>query len=77
MQNARHNFTVKEQLEDFLGININGEGDKFNLTQPKLIQSITKELGLALEGEKAPSIRDIPMLSSKQLSRHLDSASRL
>jgi hypothetical protein len=73
MKDAKLNLTVEGQLEDVLGVNISRQEDKFVLTQPKLIQSIIEELGLATEGDKAPNIKDIPMQSSKQVSRHLDS----
>ncbi len=73
MRDAKLNLTVEGQLEDFLGVNINRQDDKFVLTQPKLIQSIIEELGLDSEGDRAPNIKDIPMQSSKILGRHSDS----
>ena len=37
-------MTVEGDLKDFLGVNIQREGDKFVLTQPHLIDSILKSL---------------------------------
>ena len=54
------NMTVEGELKDFLGVNIQREGDKFILTQPQLIDNILKSLRLK-KNESAP--RDTPMLS--------------
>ena len=67
---AQLNMTVEGELKDFLGVNIQREGDKFVLTQPQLIDSILKSLRLK-KNESAP--RDTPMLSSKILQKELDS----
>ena len=63
-------MTVEGDLKDFLGVNIQREGDKFVLTQPHLIDSILKSLRLR-KNESAS--RDTPMLPSKILQREPDS----
>ena len=57
-------MTVEGDLKDFLGVNIQREGDKFILTQPQLVDSILNSLHLE-KGKSAT--RDTPMLSSRIL----------
>ena len=67
-------ITVEGQIDDFLGVNISRVNDEFHLTQPKLIQSILEELNLVAQKDDAPvKTKDIPMLSSKFIGRHLES----
>ena len=63
-------ITDEGSVADFLGVNIKQEGDSFHLTQPKLIESILKDLSLPT----GSSTKDIPMASSKLLSRHKESS---
>ena len=63
-------MTVEGELKDFLGVNIQREGDRFILTQPQLIDSILKSLRLKKDES---THRDTPMLSSRILQKELDS----
>ena len=71
MREAQLDLTVEGTLSDFLGVNISRMDDgKYVLTQPRLIDSVIQEVipqGLPV------SLKDIPMASSRLLSRHLDS----
>ena len=62
-------ITEEGSVADFLGVNIKRDGDLFHLTQPKLIESILEDLSLPI----GSSTKDIPMASSKILSRHKES----
>ena len=62
-------ITDEGDIADFLGVNIQREGESFHLTQPKLIDSILEDLHLKEDSH----IKDIPMASSKLLSRHKES----
>ena len=62
-------ITDEGDIADFLGVNIQREGGSFHLTQPKLIDSILEDLSL----QEGSHTKDIPMASSKLLSRHKDS----
>jgi len=65
------NITEEGSLADFLGVNIDKKDDgTYHLTQPKLIQSILEELKLSADNV---TTKDIPMASSKLLSRHPES----
>lgn len=69
-------ITSQPKVDDFLGVKItrleNDLGtEAFTLTQPQLVNSILKDLGLEKEGAKS---RPIPALSSVRLHRHEGSA---
>jgi hypothetical protein len=70
LQAAQLGITDEGDIADFLGVNITRVGDEFHLTQPKLIQSIIEDLGL---DKPNTHTKDIPMASSKLLSRHTNS----
>ena len=71
MKRVKLDITVEGDLSDFLGVNIDRLPDgSFHLSQPKLIDSILKDL--RLDGDNV-SIKTTPMSSSKLLSRHPDS----
>jgi Reverse transcriptase (RNA-dependent DNA polymerase). len=60
------NITIKGDLQDFLGINIQRENDSsINLTQPHLIEQILKDLRLTDENVK---VKDTPAKSSQILT---------
>ena len=64
------NITVEGDLQDFLGVNIQREGDNMiRLSQPHLERQICKELGL----DENSSTKKIPAASSKILKRHAES----
>ena len=63
-------ITNEGTIADFLGVHIERKDNSFHLTQPKLIESILQDLHLP----EGASTKDIPMASSKLLSRHKDSA---
>ncbi len=70
MKKVGLDLTVEGDISDFLGINIQCHKDsKVNLTQPHLIDSILKELGLQADNAKAKST---PAASSKLLGCHDD-----
>ena len=74
IKDAKLDITVEGKIEDFLGVNIQEKGDKFHLTQPNLIKSIIKDLGLEEKQDGSPvNTKDIPMASSKFLGKHLNS----
>ena len=60
-------ITIKGDIWDFLGINIDCQNDQYHLTQPQLIKYILHELKLTDEKVKP---KDIPMASSRILHRH-------
>ncbi len=63
-------LTVKGDISDFLGINIQRHNDgTVHLTQPHLIDSILKELGLQANSAKS---KTMPAASSKLLGCHDD-----
>jgi len=64
---AKLGITDEGDVADFLGVHIERKDGEFHLTQPKLIESILEELHL--QGENVLT-KDIPMASSKLLSRH-------
>jgi hypothetical protein len=71
MKQADLDLTVEGDVADFLGVNITRLDDNsFNLTQPKLIDSILEDLGL---GHDSTSTKQVPMATTKLLSRHPDS----
>jgi hypothetical protein len=70
MMEAVLNITVEGNISDFLGVQIQREGDVFHLSQPHLISDIPTELRLNNENTVTKSI---PTASSKQLLWHLDS----
>ena len=70
MIEAGLNITVEGNISDFLGVQIQREGDVFHLSQPHLISDILTELRLNDENTVTKST---PTASSKQLLRHLDS----
>ena len=71
MKGAGLDLTSEGGIEDFLGVNIERKVDgTIHLTQPRLIQSILEDLGL--DGPNVAT-KDIPMTSSRLLSRHPDS----
>ena len=72
IEDAELGITDEGEVADFLGVHIRKEGDEYHLTQPKLIDSILEELNL--DGSDVHT-KDIPMASSKLLSRHPDSDS--
>jgi hypothetical protein len=62
---------MEGDIQDFLGINISRKEDgSINLSQPQLIEGISKNL--QLDGEQT-RIKSTPSLSSKILRRHKDS----
>jgi hypothetical protein len=67
-------ITHDPTVSDFLGVKIewNIEDKTYTLTQPHLIRSIIKDLGL--QGENAKT-RETPALASKILQKHQNSAS--
>ena len=67
---AKLGVTDEGDLSDFLGVHIERKDGEFHLTQPKLIESILEDLNLDGPDTKT---KDIPMASSKLLSRHSDS----
>ena len=70
IEDAKLGITDEGEVADFMGVHIQKVGDEFHLTQPKLIDSILEELNLDGPGVHT---KDIPMASSKLLSRHPDS----
>jgi len=69
IKSAGLDITYEVGLDDFLGVNIDRRSDgTIHLTQQRLIQSILEDLRLT--GENV-SPKQIPMSSSKLLSRHL------
>ena len=70
IQDSGLGITDEGDIADFLGVNIQRTDGEFHLTQPKLIDSILEDL--RLDGDRV-STKDIPMKSSKLLSRHPDS----
>ena len=70
MMEAGLNITVEGNISDFLGVQIQREGDAFHLSQPHLISDILTELRLNDENTVTKST---PIASSKQLLRHVDS----
>ncbi len=63
-------LTIKGDISDFLGVNIQHYGDgTVHLTQPHLIDSILKELGLQADSAKSKAT---PAASSKLLGCHDD-----
>ena len=70
IKDAKLDNTVEGKIEDFLGVNIQEKGDKFHLTQPNLIKSIIKDLGLEERQDGSPvNTKDTPMASSKFLGK--------
>jgi len=68
MKKVGLDLTVKGDISDFLGINIQCHKDgTVHLTQPHLIDSILEELGLQAHNAKAKSM---PAASSKLLGHH-------
>lgn len=68
----KSSFDITEEGDicDYLGIKFtNGEDNTISLTQPHLIASILKDLGLDKPNSKK---EDTPALSSKPLEKHLD-----
>ena len=70
MEAAKLGVTDEGELSDFLGVHIERKGGEFHLTQPKLIESILEDLNL---DDPSTNTKDIPMASSKLLSRHPNS----
>ena len=70
IKQAQLNITVEGDIRDFLGINIEREGDRYKMTQPQLIKKILSDLHLDQSNVKP---KNIPMASSKILHRHRDS----
>ncbi len=61
-------LTIKGDISDFLGINIQCHKDRtVHLTQPHLIDSILEELGLQADSAKSKAT---PAASSKLLGHH-------
>jgi hypothetical protein len=72
MKKVNLDITVKGDLSDFLGVNIDRLPDgSCHLSQPKLIDSILEDPRLS--GDNVVT-KAAPMSSSKLLSRHPDSA---
>ncbi|MGL5934409.1 MAG: Ty1/Copia family ribonuclease HI, partial [Cetobacterium sp.] len=71
MQATGLDLTVEGNLEDFLGVHIDTKEDgSYELSQSRLIESIITEVF----GDSPPStVKEVPMASSRLLSRHLDS----
>jgi hypothetical protein len=68
MQKAKLNITIEEDLQDFLGVNIDRKEDGIiHLTQPHLINQILKDL--RLDGDTVTK-KTVPASSSKLLLRH-------
>jgi hypothetical protein len=64
------NFTRKDQVDDFLGANIeHNSNGKITLSEPKLIQSILDDLGL----KDGSVTKNVPALSTKILHAYKDS----
>ena len=57
-------ITDEGDIADFLGVNIQREGESSHLTQPKLIDSILEDLHLKEDSH----IKDIPMASRAEWS---------
>ena len=71
IQDAELDITIKGNLQDFLGVNINRKEDgTVHLTQPHLIDQILKDL--KMDQDKVQG-KDILASSSNILLRHLDS----
>ena len=85
IEQVKLGITDEGDISDFLGVHVECIGEEFHLTQPKLIESIIEDLGLhdfsneestppkskSTEKPKSNSkTKDIPMASSKLLSRH-------
>jgi hypothetical protein len=71
MKSTGLDLTVEGNISDFLGVNITYKADgTILLTQPQLIDSILKELGL--DGPKVKT-KTIPAAASKILTKHKDS----
>ncbi len=70
MKKVGLDLTVKRDISDFLGINIQCHGDgAVHLTQRHLIDSIFKELGLTADSTKSKAT---PAAFSKLMGRHDD-----
>ena len=70
MLKANLDITIKGDLEDFLGVNIDRREDgTIHLTQPYLIDLILRDLNLDGEGVKT---KPTPACSSRTLKRHED-----
>ena len=70
IQEAGLNITIEGDVKDFLGINIQKQGeDKMVMTQPHLIKQILEGLGMNHQTKS----KKLPALSSKTLHRHQDS----
>jgi hypothetical protein len=71
IKRAKLDITVKGDIQDFLGINIDRKEDgSIHLTQPHLIDSILEDL--RLEGDKV-HVKSTSAKSSDILHRHADS----
>ena len=71
IQNTGLKLTDEGPVEDFLGVHFNRkEKDVIHISQPNLTNSILKELHLDKNNSKC---KNIPMSSSKILSRHPNS----
>lgn len=70
MKNAKLNITVDGDMSDFLGVQFDRREKDIHISQPHLLASILKELRL---GGDNTTTKEIPMASSKILSRHPDS----
>jgi Reverse transcriptase (RNA-dependent DNA polymerase) len=71
MKSTGLDLTVEGVLEDFLGVHTDTKEDgTYELLQSRLIESVISEVF----GDSPPStVKDIPMASSRLLSRHLES----
>jgi hypothetical protein len=71
MKSTGLDLTVEGILEDFLGVHIDTKEDgSYELSQSRLIKSVISEVF----GDSQPSTaKDVPMASSRLLSRHLES----
>jgi hypothetical protein len=73
MKGCGLDLTVEGTMEDFLGVHIEKKDDNtYELSQRRLIDSIVEEV---YAFDPPTNYKDIPMASSKLLSRHLDSDS--
>ena len=72
MEKAGLILTVEGDIADFLGVNVTKHDDgSFELTQPRLIDSIIEEV--FGKDQATPSPKAVPMASSKLLSKHPES----
>ena len=74
MRSAGLELMVKGDMSDFLGVKIDRKRDGLiHLTQPHLINSILKDLHLLNTGSRPPTVKMVPMATSRVLGKCEDS----